>query len=186
MSKTIAEGHACMREAISDLVSHSAFVAGQFHEPLRSEADASRFATNVSLIAARVISIWLVVLIGCDSSAPKPIPPVSTSTTKGITSAEDEAILRRLCTQCHLYVEPARLVLCCELPMASRFAGSLRPGPASPGWRRTRSLRPTILWPSFCGFAASRLLCFAARLRERSSRERRGWEIGRASCRERV
>ncbi|MCX7421121.1 MAG: VCBS repeat-containing protein [Planctomycetia bacterium] len=109
MSKTTAEVHPFMREAISDLACQSVPVTGLPHKLLYSEPCANRGATNVSLLAARVISFLLVVLVGCDSSAPKRIPPVSTSTTKGITSAEDEAILRRLCTQCHLYVEPSVL-----------------------------------------------------------------------------
>ena len=53
--------------------------------------------------------VWL---CGCDSSVPKTKPPVSSpesDTLRVIKSPEDEAMLRKLCTQCHLFVEPSAL-----------------------------------------------------------------------------
>ena len=52
-------------------------------------------------------------LPGCENKSSTATTPVVTSSTvnvgKAITSAEDEALLRKLCTQCHLFVEPSVL-----------------------------------------------------------------------------
>jgi hypothetical protein len=59
-----------------------------------------------------VLVICLTLFAGCESSASKPVSPTSSSATglpKAALSVDDEVILRKLCTQCHLYVEPSVL-----------------------------------------------------------------------------
>lgn len=63
------------------------------------------------------IASWLVVsglsaagLSGCDSQPSTPVVPTQQiSTLKNIQTAEDEALLRKLCSQCHLATDPSLL-----------------------------------------------------------------------------
>lgn len=68
------------------------------------------FSNSPTFVAGGALLV--ITLIGCDSSASKTPPPSLSNPSrarKEITTAEDEAILKKLCTQCHLYVEPTVL-----------------------------------------------------------------------------
>lgn len=60
-----------------------------------------------------VSGVWLLFLamiVGCDSrSSPPPVPVISTNVVTAIASPDDEALLRKLCTQCHLFADPELL-----------------------------------------------------------------------------
>src|SRR5439155_26053149 len=56
--------------------------------------------------------LGLFCLPGCENSSSTATPVVTSSAANvvmAIASAEDEALLRKLCTQCHLFVEPSVL-----------------------------------------------------------------------------
>jgi hypothetical protein len=76
------------------------------------------FYVTIGMISARMVGgllgscCALLSLGGCDSSAPQERPIVTTADPAklmAIKTPADEAVLKKLCQQCHLFVEPATL-----------------------------------------------------------------------------
>ena len=74
--------------------------------------------------------LCLAVAVGCNSPTSTPVVPAASNVITAISSADDEVLLRKLCTQCHLFAKP-------DLLPKSEWGASVRSMAQMPNYGRT-------------------------------------------------